>query len=232
MEKDYKQTNNDINTPPPKLLPYFSSGIFKENQVFIYFLGLCPALGTTTSLEGGFGMGILTFLTLILTNVTISLLKKFIPSQARLPIYIIIIATQVTIISLLTEAFAFNLFFTLGTFIPLITVNCIIFGRAESFASKNNVFKSFLDAIGVGLGVVIAFSSLGFIREFFGTGNLTFGALLPLGLSEPLVIHIIPTIYTIPLFVHPAGAFILLGLILALITSIKLSKSKRKEVVV
>ncbi|MDL2292616.1 electron transport complex subunit RsxE [Acholeplasma sp. OttesenSCG-928-E16] len=211
-----------------KLLPIFTNGIIKENQILIMMLGLCPVLGTTTSLEGGFGMGVLTMLVLVMSNVTISLIRKVVPDQVRIPSYILIIATEVTVIGLLTEAFAYELFRTLGTFIPLITVNCIIFGRAEAFASKNSVGHAALDGLGVGIGVILVLSIMGLFRELLGTGNITIGALLPLGLDNPLVARIIPEDYIIPFFTSSSGAFIVLAIMLAITTVVTQTRGAKK----
>jgi electron transport complex protein RnfE len=221
-------TNLNTEKKENKLLSIFTAGIIKENQILIMMLGLCPVIGTTTSLEAGFGMGILTMLALVLSNVSISAIRKLIPSQVRIPIYIIIVATLVTIVGLLTEAFAFNLFVTLGTFIPLITVNCIIYGRAESYASKNPVGHAALDGVGTGIGVLIVLSGLGFIRELLGTGAITLGNILPLGLDKPLVGRIIPVDYAIPFFTSSAGAFMVLGITLAVVAAIYQMKGVKK----
>lgn len=149
-----------------------TKGIFKENPVFVLVLGMCPTLGTTTSAVNGAGMGIATMFVLIMSNVVISLIKKLIPDKVRIPAYIVVIASFVTVIELLMEAYVPALYETLGVFIPLIVVNCIILGRAEAFASKNSVWDSALDGIGIGLGFTFALTLLGAVREILGSGSI------------------------------------------------------------
>src|SRR5574344_1207703 len=156
-------------------LKNLTRGIFVENPLFVMILGTCPALAVTKSLEAALGMSILFMITLIGSNVVISLLKKLIPEAIKIPCYIVIIATFVTIIKMLCEAFLPELYSSLGVFISLIVVNCIILGRAESFASKNGPGASFMDAIGSGLGFAMALCIMGLIRELIGTGGITVG---------------------------------------------------------
>ncbi len=151
-----------------------SKGIFKENPVFVLVLGMCPTLGTTTSAINGLGMGFATMFVLILSNIVISLIAKFIPSKVRIPAYIVVIASFVTVLQLLMQAFMPSLYQTLGLFIPLIVVNCLVLGRAEAFANKNSVVNSALDGVGMGLGFTLALTLLGLIREVFGS-NSAFG---------------------------------------------------------
>lgn len=152
-------------------LQIVTKGIIKENPVLVLLLGLCPTLATTTSAINGLGMGISTMVVLICSNIVISLLKNVIPSKVRIPCYIVVIAGFVTIVQLLLKAYIPSLDAALGLFIPLIVVNCIILGRAEMFASKNGVFDSALDGIGIGLGFTLALGTMGLIREFFGAGT-------------------------------------------------------------
>ena len=219
---------NDINEKEVKkdkeYLSILTNGIFKENNVLVMMLGLCPALAITTTFENGLGMGLLLTLVLIMTNSTISALRKVIPNQVRIPIYIVIIATEVTIVSMLTKAFAFELSQTLGVFIPLITVNCIVFGRAEAFAAKNSVGKSAIDAIGAGLGAMLALVIAGLFREVVGTGTFSLGKTLPLGFSFTL--NLFPK-YAIPLFAQAPGAFIVLGAMLAITVMLKTRGAKK-----
>ena len=206
-------------------LKSFLAGIIKENPVFVGLLGMCPTLATTKSLESAFGMGILVILTLIGSNVLISLLRKIIPSEIKIPCYIVIIATFVTIIKMLSEAFLPELYASLGVFISLIVVNCIILGRAEAFASKNGPLLSLFDALGMGIGFTIALCIMGVIREVLGTGGLTFGVyftFLPLVSFTPLAE------YAIKLFILPAGGFLTLGCILAVMTFYKNHKDEKK----
>ncbi len=180
-----------------------TKGIVKENPVFVMMLGMCPTLGVTTSLINSLGMGLATLFVLIFSNITISSLKHLIPSAVRIPCYIVIIASFVTIIELLMEAYFPSLYAQLGIFLSLIVVNCIILGRAEAFASKNSVFQSFLDALGTGLGFILALAALGAVREILGSGTLM-GANIIANSDNSLKI-----------FISPPGAFLALaGLII------------------
>lgn len=202
------------------------NGLFVENPLFVMLLGTCPSLATTTSIESALGMGILFLLVLICSNVLISLCRKIIPDDIRIPSFIVIIATFVTIVKLLTEAFLPELYSTLGVFISLIVVNCIVLGRAEAFASKNNVVDSLLDGIGMGLGFTMALLIIAFFRELIGTGGFTIGK----------VFTFIPEMewlpledYAISFFVLPGGAFLVLGIILAIMAAYKNSKEAFKK---
>ena len=147
-------------------------GIIRENPTFVLILGLCPALGTTTSAINGAGMGIATMFVLIMSNIVISLIKNLIPDKVRIPAFIVVIASFVTVIQLLMEAYVPSLYETLGVFIPLIVVNCIILGRAEAFASKHNVLDSALDGLGIGLGFTLSLTVIGAVREILGSGSV------------------------------------------------------------
>ena len=208
-----------------KRLKAFLAGIIQENPVLVGLLGMCPTLATTKSLESAFGMGILVILTLIGSNVLISLLRKIIPAEVKIPCYIVIIATFVTIIKMFAEAFLPELYASLGVFISLIVVNCIILGRAESFASKNGPLMSLLDALGMGIGFTMALCIMGIIRELLGTGGLTFGVyftFIPYVSFTPLAE------FAIKLFVLPAGGFLTLGCILAVMAFYKNHKEEKK----
>ena len=150
----------------------FTRGLIKENAVFVMLLGLCPVLGTTTSAINGMGMGLATLFVLVLSNLVVSLIKNFIPDKVRIPAFIVIIASFVTIIQLLMQAYVPALYKSLGIFIPLIVVNCLILGRAEAFASKNSVFDSLLDGLGMGLGFTLGLTILGALREILGSLSL------------------------------------------------------------
>jgi len=150
----------------------FTRGLLKENAVFVMLLGLCPVLGTTTSAINGMGMGLATLFVLVLSNLVVSLIKNFIPDKVRIPAFIVIIASFVTIIQLLMQAYVPALYKSLGIFIPLIVVNCLILGRAEAFASKNSVFDSLLDGLGMGLGFTLGLTILGALREILGSLSL------------------------------------------------------------
>ncbi len=183
-------------------LQILTKGIFKENPSFVLMLGMCPTLGTTTSAINGMGMGIATMFVLVMSNIVISLVKNLVPGKIRIPAYIVIIATLVTVLQLLMEAYVPALYETLGVFIPLIVVNCIILGRAEAFASKNNVVDSALDGLGIGLGFTMALTLLGAVREMLGAGSI-FGFKFVAGDG-------------ILLFVLAPGAFIALGYLLVI----------------
>lgn len=188
------------------------NGIIAENPTFVLMLGMCPTLGTTGSAVTGMSMGLATMAVLICSNVAISLIKNFVPSKVRIPAYIVVIATFVSVLQLVMAAYMPALNELLGIFIPLIVVNCILLGRAEAFASRNNVLDSCLDGIGIGLGFTIALTILGSVREILGTGRI-FGA------------AIFPETYGSLIFVLAPGAFIALGLLIALFTKIRESKA-------
>ena len=179
------------------------NGILKNNPVFVLVLGMCPTLGTTTSASNGMGMGMATMAVLIMSNLVISLIKNLIPDKVRIPAFIVVIASFVTIIQMLMEAFVPALYASLGVFIPLIVVNCIILGRAEAFASKNSPLDSIFDGIGIGLGFTLALTVIGATREILGSGAI-FG--FSLGITEfmPLV------------FVLAPGGFLTLGYLMVL----------------
>ncbi|MDG5469400.1 electron transport complex subunit E [Deltaproteobacteria bacterium IMCC39524] len=181
----------------------FRKGLWRENAVFRLLLGLCPALAVTTSAENGLGMGLATTFVLVCSNIVVSLLRKVIPPKVRIPSFIVVIASFVTVVQLCMEAYFYDLYKALGIFIPLIVVNCLILGRAEAFASKNRLVPAVVDGVGMGLGFTLALFVLGAVRELFGSGTL-------LGYSvfgeayQPLLLMILPP-----------GAFIAMGLLLA-----------------
>lgn len=179
------------------------NGIIKENPTFVLLLGMCPTLGTTSSAVNGLGMGLATLFVLVSSNMVVSGVKNLIPDKVRIPGFIVIIATFVTLLELLMKAYVPSLYESLGLFIPLIVVNCIVLARAESFASKNNVFSSMLDGLGMGLGFTIALTLLGALRELLGSGKV-FG------------LNIFPEQYGVLAFVLAPGAFIVLGYLIAL----------------
>ena len=182
----------------------FTKGLIKENPILVLLLGCCPTLATTTSAINGMSMGLATTFVLIMSNLVISLLKGFIPDKVRIPCFIVVIASFVTIVQLVMQAYVPGIYETLGLFIPLIVVNCIVLGRAEAFASKNPVWPSILDGAGMGLGFTLALTVLGCIRELLGNGSV-FG------------LRILPETANILLFVLPPGAFICLGLLIAIV---------------
>ena len=178
-------------------------GIIKENPTFVLVLGMCPTLGTTTSAMNGMGMGVATMAVLIMSNFVISLIKSLIPDKVRIPAFIVVIASFVTIIQMLMEAYVPSLYASLGVFIPLIVVNCIILGRAEAFASKNSPLDSILDGVGIGLGFTLSLTVIGAVRELLGSGAI-FGYSFGIADYMPLV------------FVLAPGAFLVLGYLMAL----------------
>ena len=185
----------------------FSKGILKENPVLVLLLGMCPMLGVTTSAMNGMGMGLMTAFVLVMTNVAISLIKNLVPNAIRIPIYITVIAALVTAVQLPFEASNSPLYDSLGLFIPLIAVNCIVLGRAEAFASKNTVFTSALDGLGMGLGFTFSLTLLGSIRELLGSGKVF-----------DMVIY--PETFGILAFVLAPGAFIVLAYLIVIMNKL------------
>ena len=204
----------------------FLKGIIAENPLFVSILGTCPALATTKSLEAAIGMGLLFTVVLICSSVLVSLLRKLISEEIRTPAYIVIIATFVTMVKMFSNAFLPELYSTLGVFISLIVVNCIVLGRAEAYASKNGVFDSFIDALGMGVGYTLAIMLMAFFREFLGTGGFSIGKIFTFIPEAKL--QIIPKGFEISMFQNPAGAFIVFGLILAVLAFIKNTKAEKK----
>jgi len=192
-----------------KLWKEFSKGFFKENAVFVLLLGMCPTLAVTGSAINGLGMGLATTAVLVGSNLVVSLLKRWIPDKVRIPVFIVVIASFVTIIDLSMAAYVPDLHKALGIFIPLIVVNCVILGRAEAFASKRGVMESLVDGLGMGLGFAFALTLLGSVREILGAGSVFGWSFLPEGST------------TILLFILSPGAFITLGFLIALINVIR-----------
>lgn len=184
----------------------FGRGFFRENAVFVLFLGLCPTLGVTTSALNGLGMGLATTFVLLMSNMVVSIIKNYIPDKVRIPSYIVVIASFVTIVELVMQAYVPDLFYALGLFIPLIVVNCLVLGRAEAFASKNNLISAAVDGLGMGLGFTMALVMLGAVREILGSGSL-FGLKFIQG--DGMIA-----------FVLAPGAFIALGYLIVLINKI------------
>lgn len=185
-------------------LQIITKGILKENPTFVLILGMCPTIGVTSSAINGMGMGVATMAVLIMSNMAISMIKSFVPDKVRIPAFIVVIASFVTIIEMLMKAYMPSLYESLGVFIPLIVVNCIILGRAEAFASKNGVFDSLLDGVGIGLGFTLALTAIGAVREILGSGAI-FGA--PIVEGE----GVMPLI-----FILAPGGFIVLGYLMVL----------------
>ncbi len=190
-----------------KYLNIISNGIVKENPTFVLMLGMCPTLATTTSAINGLSMGLATMFVLICSNIVISLIKKLTPDMVRIPVFIVVIASFVTILQMVMQAYVPDIYATLGLFIPLIVVNCVILGRAEAFAAKNGPVESLMDGIGIGLGFTIGLTLLGICRELLGAGSI-FGYTL---MSET---------YNMLMFVLPPGAFITLGYLVAIVNKV------------
>jgi electron transport complex protein RnfE len=207
----------------------FVAGIIKENPLFVAVLGTCPALAVTTNFESAFGMGLLLTFVLVCSNVLISALRKLIPEEVETPAYIVIVATFVTIVKMVTNAYLPELYTSLGVFLSLLVVNCIVLGRAEAFANKNTVYDSFLDGVGNGIGYTIALVVIALIREIIGKGCLTFGSIFTF--IPKTVLPILKGTnydYSISLFATPAGGFIVFGIIMAILAAHNLKK-KDKE---
>jgi electron transport complex protein RnfE len=190
-----------------KRLSYLLNGIILENPILILMIGLCPALATSTTAKDAFGMGMAASFVLICSNLVVSGLRKFVPDSVRIPIFIIIISTFVTIVDYMMQAYVPSLYQVLGVFVPLIVVNCIILGRAEAFAYHHNIWDSFLDALGKAIGFTIVLVVMGIIREYFSTGKIFNFVIGPkFMISQPMLFMI-----------FPPGAFLLIGLLKAFI---------------
>ncbi|MCK4701056.1 MAG: electron transport complex subunit E [Bacteroidales bacterium] len=187
-------------------LKNFNKGFFRENAVFVLYLGLCPTLGVTTSVINGLGMGLATTFVLLMSNIVVTLVKSFIPDKVRIPSFIVIIASFVTIVELLMQAYLPSLFNELGLFIPLIVVNCLVLGRAEAFASKNTFTSSVVDGLGMGLGFTMALFFLGGVREILGSGSFLGFKFIP---GDGIL-----------LFILAPGAFIALGYLIMIMNKI------------
>ena len=198
-----------------KYLERVYNGLIKENPTFVLMLGMCPTLAVTTSAMNGMGMGLTTMAVLIMSNFVISALRNIIPSRMRIPAYIVIVASLVTVVQLLLQGYIPSLYDTLGIYIPLIVVNCIILGRAESYASKNPVLPSIFDGLGMGLGFTIALTILGAFRELLGAGQI-FGMQVMPSAYEPITI-----------FILAPGAFFVLACLVAIQNKVKSKKPKK-----
>ena len=205
-------------------LKTFTKGLLVENPLLVLNIGLCSSLGVTTSIFNGFGMGLCMTFVLLMSEIVISLFKKLIPSAIRLPVFIIVIAAFTTMVQLILQAYVESLYDALGVFLPLIVVNCIIMGRVEAFASKNNIGDCVLDSFGMGIGYTIVMVAISLIRELFGAGTLFDGTALR--------IELIPEEYRIGLFNSAPGGFLVFGIIAALVQfgkNVKLNKIKKAE---
>ena len=206
----------------------FKAGLIKDNPVFSLFLGICSTLAITTTVNNAIGMGVSVIIVLIMSNVIISCVRKITPDEIRIPVYIVIIATLVKIIQMLIQAYAPSLNTSLGVFIPLIVVNCIILGRAEAFASKNGVLDSALDGLGMGLGYTLAVLSMSFIRELISTGGIK----VVNSFNEAQVwlnLHIIPENFTVSIFGSSVGAFITFAVLAAAVGAYKQHVTAKEE---
>lgn len=208
-----ESTNATIEVSPMKEI---TKGIFQSNPTFMQALGMCPTLATTTNATNGLGMGLATLIVLIMSNVAISLIRKLVPEKIRIPIYVIVISGFVTSVDMLMHGYTYELWKTLGIFIPLIVVNCIIMGRAESFANKNGVFRSILDGLGMGIGFIVALCLLGSVRELLGNGTV-FGYTV-WGSS-----------FRVFMMILPPGAFLTMGLFSGLFTWIGIERKKAQK---
>ena len=198
-----------------KCLERLYNGLIKENPTFVLMLGMCPTLAVTTSAINGLGMGLTTTVVLVMSNMLISMLRRIIPDSVRMPAFIVVVASFVTIVQFLLEGFIPSLYDSLGLYIPLIVVNCIILGRAESYASKNPVLPSIFDGIGMGLGFTVGLTSIGIVREILGAGQ-AFGKQIMPASYEPITI-----------FILAPGAFFVLAGLVAIQNKVKLSAAKR-----
>ncbi|MGN0333168.1 MAG: electron transport complex subunit RsxE [Lachnospiraceae bacterium] len=204
------------------------NGIIKENPTFVLMLGMCPTLAVTTSAINGLGMGLSTTVVLVLSNLMISLLRKVIPDSLRIPAFIVVVASFVTIVQFLLEGFVPSLYDSLGIYIPLIVVNCIILGRAESYASKNPVLPSIFDGIGMGLGFTVGLTSIGIVREVIGSGKIFGFQLLPLADAAAGKGGYVP----VTIFILAPGAFLVLAGLTALQNKVKNNAKKKGKKVV
>jgi len=193
-------------------------GIIKENPTFVLVLGMCPTLGTTTSVSNALGMGLSVLFVLIITNALIATIRKIVPDEIRIPVYITVIALVVTLIEWLLNAYIPSIYDALGIYLPLIVVNCIILGRAEAYASDNTVFDSIFDGMGMGLGFTVGLTTLAFFRELLGTGGIDIINITLFDFSKAATF-----------FVQPAGGFLMLGLIIGTINTIRLNKEAKKK---
>jgi len=199
-----------------KKLSVLTNGIIKENPVLVLILGICPALAVSTMAENAIGMGLATTFVLLGSNVAVSILRKVIPDKVRIPCYIVFIAGFTTIVKMVVEAYAYNLYEALGIFLPLITVNCIVLGRAEMFANKNSVLDAVLDAIGMGAGFTLALFAMASIREIFGDGKWY-------GIELPVLVN-----NNIAAFSIAPGGFVVFGLLIAFVNKVSKGKAIKK----
>ena len=203
-------------------LEVFTTGFFKQNPTFVQFLGMCPTLAVTGSVESALGMGIGVIFVLFFSNIFISAIRNIVPKEVRIPVYIFIIAGFVTMLEMLMKAYLPELASSLGTFLSLIVVNCLILGRAEAFASKNNIFRSALDGVGMGIGFTGGITLIAVFRELLGAGSIT--------IWGNIGFDLIPEAYQISILVQSAGAFLVFGILVSQINKIKMNRAERNEV--
>lgn len=200
-----------------KLSKVFNNGLFKENPIFVQLVGMCSTLAVTTSVKNGLAMGIAVTVVLMGSNLVISLLRNVIPDKIRIPSFIVVIATFVTIIDMFMKAYSPELYSALGIFIPLIVVNCIIFARAEAFASKNGIVPSIVDGLGMGLGYTLALVILSTVRELFGAGTILGYQIMP------------ETYQPASIAIMPPGAFIILGILIGIFNKVRMNNEKKQK---
>lgn len=199
------------------------NGLITENPIFVLMLGMCPTLAVTTSAVNGIGMGLSTTVVLVMSNLLISMLRKIIPDSVRMPAFIVVVASFVTIVDFLMEGFTPSLYSALGIYIPLIVVNCIILGRAESYASKNPVLPSIFDGLGMGLGFTVALIAIGLVREIIGSGQAFGYQLLPVADTAAGTAGYVP----VAIFVQAPGAFLVLAVLAAIQNKVKINLEKK-----
>ena len=199
------------------------NGLITENPIFVLMLGMCPTLAVTTSAVNGIGMGLSTTAVLVMSNLLISMLRKIIPDSVRMPAFIVVVASFVTIVDFLMEGFTPSLYSALGIYIPLIVVNCIILGRAESYASKNPVLPSIFDGLGMGLGFTVALIAIGLVREIIGSGQAFGYQLLPVADTAAGTTGYVP----VAIFVQAPGAFLVLAVLAAIQNKVKINLEKK-----
>ena len=205
--------------PQKSLTEVFTNGFFKQNPTFVQFLGMCPTLAVTSKVSDALGMGAGVIFVLVFSNLIISLIRNYVPREVRIPIFIVVIAGLVTILEIFMEYKLYDLYISLGTFLSLIVVNCLILGRAEAFASKNGPVRSILDGLGMGIGFTGGITLIAFFRELLGKGTIT--------IWGDLSFTFIPETYTIGLLTSAAGAFLVFGILVSQINKVKFRKAER-----
>ncbi len=208
--------------PKKSLKEVFTTGLFKQNPTFVQFLGMCPTLAVTGFVSTALGMGIGVIFVLVFSNLIISLIRNLVPREVRIPIYIVVIASLVTILEIAMEYYSYELYTQLGTFLSLIVVNCLILGRAEAFASKNGPVRSMMDGLGMGLGFTGGIVFIAFFRELLGNGTIT--------IWEGISFSFIPETYTIGILTQAAGAFLVFGILVSQVNRIKMRRAEQSEV--